>query len=630
MAHDLKNRTTDVLNSENQNKTFEHFQFQTPILEGLSKNGYIVPSPIQILALPYTLAGLDVVVQSKSGTGKTLVYVLSAISSIDVESKSLQGLLIAPTREIAVQVRYLRVFNLLIVFRLIYNHFYVSKGAQTMLEVGGHLPKLKASTFIGGMSVEEDKLKLSKCHMAFGSPGRVKQLIEEGIMNCEDIKIFILDEADKLCEKSFREDLKWIMGALPASVQTLALSATYPDSLEYSHVCSQDSLSCKAWKRVSGPLGMNQFVLESPHHGLPKKVVDLKFERLLKVLSSVSFEQCIVFCNYSLRARAICDKLNDQGWPAIFLAGMQEQKDRLNSLKDLRAFRCRIVLTTDLSARGIDARHVNLVINFDVPSSGTTYLHRIGRAGRYGSKGIALSIAAKGTEMKNLASIAQNTNSDVRVVSSPELDLWEVSMEELNALEQTKAVEVVSEENQSDKEENNPKNEIPIKDVPHPMNHKGDNSPQVEEKKEENVSQENQAVLNKLNVPPKAQKKKNKKKRESKEPTKPKTPEDPFSQDIIDAELAKEREFDNVLDEVMQLSKDMSLGDVYSKVRDGTLAPKSKRVPSTSQVQDPSVPLPPPVMDSMSQWVQMWQAHQMQHRRYLNYMIQCQQSWKPR
>ncbi|CAB4054937.1 DDX20 [Lepeophtheirus salmonis] len=183
-------------------------KFQSPILEGLKVNGYQVPSPIQVSALPYTLAGLDVLVQSKSGTGKTLVYVLSALSSIDVESNELQGLLIAPTREIAVQ------------------------GAQTMLEIGGHLSKLKASTFIGGMSVEEDKLKLKKCHMAFGSPGRVKQLIEEGVMNVSQLKVFILDEADKLCEKSFKEDLSWIMRTLPEIHQTLALSATFPNSLE--------------------------------------------------------------------------------------------------------------------------------------------------------------------------------------------------------------------------------------------------------------------------------------------------------------------------------------------------------------------------------------------------------------
>ncbi|XP_040573623.1 uncharacterized protein [Lepeophtheirus salmonis] len=588
MAHDLKNRTQDVLNLENEDKTFEHFQFQSPILEGLKVNGYQVPSPIQVSALPYTLAGLDVLVQSKSGTGKTLVYVLSALSSIDVESNELQGLLIAPTREIAVQ------------------------GAQTMLEIGGHLSKLKASTFIGGMSVEEDKLKLKKCHMAFGSPGRVKQLIEEGVMNVSQLKVFILDEADKLCEKSFKEDLSWIMRTLPEIHQTLALSATFPNSLENTLISKlKNPTHVRLGQDCQVLLGVNQFVLESPSHGLVKKVVDYKFESLLKLISNVSFEQCIVFCNYSLRARAICDKLNDRGWPAIFLAGMQEQKDRLNSLKDLKTFRCRIVLTTDLSARGIDARHVNFVINFDVPSQGTTYLHRIGRAGRYGSRGIALTIASKGDEMKNVSNIAKSTNSDVRVTDDPESDLWNVAFNDLNALQQGESQnECLKGACQDSRKEKSPS----VESIP-------------SLKKDSDCSSQ----------PKISAKVKKRPSKPKKSPPREKEDNISISKETMDYLEQKDKEFEECLNDINESTKNMSLETILSKTVTGELFPHRPKInkepniafsqevkPEPSSLLFSSTSTSCPMDDNYNQWIHLWKRHQIQHQQYLNYMLQCQ------
>ena len=397
-----KIRTKDVINSDNENKQFSDLHFPEKILTGLASAGFLRPSPVQWAALPLAKIGVDLIVQSKSGTGKTLVYVVTALNMIDTSVSTVQAVVLTPTREIAVQ------------------------GARISLDIAAvSMPDLKVSTLIGGMSVRDDVIKLKRCHMIVGTPGRVRQLIEEKYFKTDAIRFFALDEADKMLESSFKNDVTCIYNSLPAVKQVMALSATYPESMATTLTALMRTPKHVRLDATSQVLvGLDQYVLHTNYHPKPKYQLDLKFGVLLDVLNSVTFSQCLIFTNYSLSAQTICERLNGNGWPAIFIAAtLQDQYERLQALNSLRQFTTRIMVTTDLSARGVDAANVTLVVNFDVPWDSRTFLHRSGRAGRFGSRGINLSLASEGEESDMLRRIVFRTGTKIRVVPYETLQL---------------------------------------------------------------------------------------------------------------------------------------------------------------------------------------------------------------
>lgn len=240
-------------------------------------------------------------------------------------------------------------------------------------------------TFIGGMSLTDDMVKAKRCQIAVGTPGRLRDLIKSKHIKSDSVRLFVLDEADKLMEPSFKADLTFIFNSFPDSKQIIALSATYPTDLEAilaKFMSKPQHIRLNPKSQVL--VGVTQFALKSPNHPLNHMEFDLKFKILLEIMNKISFSQCLIFSNYSVRAESICEKLEANGWPVLFLAGTMDQRDRLRALNSLKQFSCRVLITTDLSARGIDAANVNLVINMEVPWEGSTYMHRIGRSGRFG------------------------------------------------------------------------------------------------------------------------------------------------------------------------------------------------------------------------------------------------------
>ena len=284
-------------------------------MKGLNDAGYAHPSPVQWSTLPLANIGVDLVVQAKSGTGKTLVFVLSTLNMIKLDLNTVQVILITPTREIAVQ------------------------GARALLDVAKEYEDLKVHTFIGGMSVSDDIVKCKKCHVAVGTPGRLRQLMESGHIKMEAVRLFVLDEADKLMEDSFKPDLTWIFNKLPKHKQVIALSATYPEALEVlvSKFMSNPKL-VKLSPQSNVLLGVSQFSIGSEADPRPSAELDKKFKILLEILNKISFSQCLIFSNFSVRAEAICDKLEANGWPVEFLAGTMDQRDRIKSLNSLKGF----------------------------------------------------------------------------------------------------------------------------------------------------------------------------------------------------------------------------------------------------------------------------------------------------
>ena len=390
-----KIRTADVLNADNDKRQFSDLHFPEKISTGLASAGFLRPSPVQWAALPLAKIGVDLIVQSKSGTGKTLVYVVTALNMIDTSVSAVQAVILTPTREIAVQ------------------------GARISLDIAAaSMPDFKAATLIGGMSVVDDATKLKRCHMIVGTPGRVRQLIDEKYFKTEAVRFFALDEADKMLESSFKNDVTWIYNQLPEVKQVMALSATYPDSLANSLTSLMRHPQHVRLDTASQVLiGLDQYVLHTTFHPKPKYQLDIKFSALLDVLNSLTFSQCLIFTNYSLSAQSICERLNGNGWPAIYIAAtLQNQYERLQALNSLRQFTTRIMVTTDLSARGVDAANVTLVINFDIPWDSRTFLHRSGRAGRFGSRGINLSLASEGDEADMLRKIVFRTGTKIKTI----------------------------------------------------------------------------------------------------------------------------------------------------------------------------------------------------------------------
>lgn len=460
-AHKLEDRErTDDIHIE-ENVDFAGMYLSDQVLEGLKAAGFERPSPIQLAAIPLGRCGLDLVVQAKSGTGKTCVFTVVALEMISVSALTTQVLVIAPTREIAVQI------------------------TQVINAIGSRMPGLRAATFIGGIHLAQDKAKLRCCHIVVGTPGRITQLVELGYLKLDNVRLFILDEADQLLTGQFTESVVRLASALPLNKQMLALSATYSEDVAKvaerlmrspNHVrLGRDSLAL---------LGVNQFVRLLPYHHQPHRRQQIKLTELLSILTTVTFNQCLVFSNSQLRAESLCNALRASGWPVSYLTGAQTQSDRLQALEELCSYKCRILVSTDLSARGLDSEHVNLVVNLDMPRDQATYLHRVGRAGRFGSRGGAITLVTEGDEWQAMRAIATLANVQVYLLQED----WESSIASKD-VEGMEELELLSDEEVKMWLENN---------YLHVYDRKKDNSKKVLEQEENSDSRDKIGLKMKL------------------------------------------------------------------------------------------------------------------------------------
>lgn len=398
VAHDIFNdnviRTQDIEISENID--FEGLHLSQRVLKGLKNAGFLRPSPIQLKSIPLGRCGLDLIVQAKAGTGKTCVFTVIALEGLQVESSATQVLVLAPTREIAYQIW------------------------QVITSIGSGFEELTCATFIGGISVAEDKENLKKCHIAVGTPGRIKFLIEQNYLKTKSIRLFVLDEADQLLDECFQADINWIYSVLPENKQVLALSATYPEFMtRHLLYYMRNPTYIRLDVTQLALLGIKQYYVKIPFHPHVQKAAEYSYEAAIKIISSVSFNQCLIFSNLQSGAQSLAFKLEEEGWPTCCIAGSLEQKERNEAMASLKAFQCRILISTDLTSRGIDAENVNLVINLDLPRKPRVYLHRIGRAGRFGSQGAAISLVPGNAGLKLLKRIQMVCNTTLEPLPDP-------------------------------------------------------------------------------------------------------------------------------------------------------------------------------------------------------------------
>ncbi|XP_035905913.1 probable ATP-dependent RNA helicase DDX20 [Anopheles stephensi] len=403
--NDDKVRTADVM--VERSLLFERMSLSEPVKQALARNNFIHPSPIQARAVPLARCDFDLLVQAKSGTGKTLVFAITIAERHDPEVAFPQSLTIVPTREIAVQV-------------------------ETVLNrIGSDLGNFKARSFIGGMEISVDRKNLQNCSAVVGTPGRILHLIKSNVLNTCYIRTLVMDEADTLLQASMRGDIDKIVCTLPEKRQTIVCSATFYNNRDRELLRYMNAKFIGVTPKREVPLlfGIKQFVRELPAE--PDNVKDLmaKVGVLNEIFQQINFSQCVVFANTIAKAETYCTYLKKAGWPAEVINSSMEQRFRLKAIEDFRSFRARVLIATNLIARGIDVENVNLVINADVPKDNATYLHRIGRAGRFGTKGIAVTLVSGVKDMERFRRILHDIGgNEMFVLKLPQGqldDLWQ-------------------------------------------------------------------------------------------------------------------------------------------------------------------------------------------------------------
>ncbi|XP_050520403.1 DEAD-box ATP-dependent RNA helicase CshA-like isoform X2 [Daktulosphaira vitifoliae] len=445
------NRTSDV---QTCNKT----PFSTlisdshTVLNGLTSIGFMYASPIQVAALPTIIGGQDTIVEAKNGTGKTLTFVIPILMKLKVDQPNLQSIVLAPTREIAVQIQ------------------------QCFKKVGTYIPDLKCEYFIGGTSVEEDRQKVIGCQIAVGSPGRIKHLLNEHVLKGIHVKTFVLDEVDRMfTDKNFTKDVWLIDGKLPKLKQKIVVSASIDKTIkflfdefmeEYTIVKGTDEDMNATQDPKKFLLGIKQYVACVKAVSTNIILLPAKNLRLLNILRNLPHTQCIIFTNFMTRVEAVCNMLRDHDYKADYIRGDQDQNIRLKLVDRLVSFKSKILVATDLVARGIDSSNVDLVINMDCPRDWATYLHRIGRAGRFGNKGYCVTILDDDKELmsfKEIVNSIENINIKMLpiVIEKSILDYKEDELEDLNLkFDSASLIDNDNKDNLPDKEETQINSEI--------------------------------------------------------------------------------------------------------------------------------------------------------------------------
>jgi translation initiation factor 4A len=343
---------------------------KTKILRGIYAFGFEQPSSIQKKAIlpmvkKYKGKTRDIIAQAQSGTGKTGAFTISTLQIINENKKATQAMILAPTHELANQIK-----NVL-------------DGISSYL-------KITTQLLIGGPPVDSDKKKINDdCpHIVIGTPGRVHDLIRRNILKTEDLSLIVLDEADEMLSSGFQEQVYNIFRYMPDSIQIGLFSATWPDELDELSKMLRDPIKILVKSDELSLKGIAQYYINIDSD-------QQKYETIKDLFSTLSISQAIIYCNSVKRVDDLADAMLSDEFPVEKIHGKMNQIERKDIFNKFKTNGCRVLITSDLFARGIDCQQVSIVINFDIPKNEHTYLHRIGRSGRWGRKGVAINFQTK-------------------------------------------------------------------------------------------------------------------------------------------------------------------------------------------------------------------------------------------
>ena len=343
--------------------SFDNMDLPMELLRGIYAYGFEKPSEIQRKGIVPIAKGLDLIAQAQSGTGKTGTFTIGSLVRVDPTVKHVQVLCLVPTRELAQQI-------------------------EIVAAAIGSSMGIKSYAAMGKTPVRDDIRHLDRgVQFLVGTPGRVYDLMNRRAFTTEHMKVIIVDEADQMLENRFREQLQCILGlGFPSSVRCALFSATMNDDvIEFAE------------KLLSNPVRILITPDEVNLKGIRQYRVDLeredwKFEVLLDLYKNLNITQALIYCNKRQKAEWLAEKMTTSGFPITCIHGDMEVKDRMERMTAFRKGETRVLISTDLLARGIDVQQVSLVINYELPTQMDNYIHRIGRSGRYGRKGTAINL----------------------------------------------------------------------------------------------------------------------------------------------------------------------------------------------------------------------------------------------
>jgi len=361
-------------------KTFDDLGLDDNLLRGIYSHGFENPSPIQGKAIPFMNSKKDLIAQAQSGTGKTGAFSIGILNNIDPSIQKTQALVINPTHELA------------------------NQNMNVIKDLSSYM-KINVLSVVGGTNVRKCQDDLRKLpHVIVGTPGRILDMIQKQFLYTKDLKLLIFDEADEILSYGFKENIYNIIQYIPKDTQICIYSATMPpEVLDLTDKFMNQPERILVQKENLTLDGIIQFYINV-------KVNEWKFETLIDIYDTINVSQCIIYINSKNKLMEINDRLKEKGFPVECIHGELSGDLRKNIMDDFKSGKLRILLSTDLLSRGIDIQQLSLVINYDLPREKETYIHRIGRSGRYGRKGVSINfVTDRDMEQQNEIQSYYNT-----------------------------------------------------------------------------------------------------------------------------------------------------------------------------------------------------------------------------
>lgn len=362
---------------------FEDYFLKRELLMGIFEAGFERPSPIQEESIPIALAGRDILARAKNGTGKTAAFVIPSLEKINLKKNKIQAMLLVPTRELALQT------------------------AQVCKTLGKHMG-VQVMVTTGGTTLKDDIMRLSETvHIVVGTPGRILDLAGKGVADFSECSTFVMDEADKLLSPEFSPIVEQLLTYFPKDRQIMLYSATFPlivKAFKDKHLVKPYEINLMDELTLRGVTQYYAFVEERQ-----------KVHCLNTLFSKLQINQSIIFCNSTNRVELLAKKITELGYSCFYSHAKMLQSHRNRVFHDFRNGVCRNLVCSDLLTRGIDIQAVNVVINFDFPKNAETYLHRIGRSGRFGHLGLAINLITY-EDRFNLYKIEQELGTEIQAI----------------------------------------------------------------------------------------------------------------------------------------------------------------------------------------------------------------------
>lgn len=361
---------------------FDNMKLREDLVRGIYAYGFEKPTAIQQRAIKPIIKGRDVIAQAQSGTGKTGTFSISALQLVDTTVRETQVLILGPTRELVMQMQ------------------------KVILALGDYM-NIQCHCCIGGTNIGDDIRKLDYGqHIICGTPGRIYDMVRRRNLRTRSIKTLILDEADEMLNKGFHEQIYDIYRYLPPSTQVVLVSATLPhDILEMTHKFMSDPCRILVKRDELTLDGIKQFFVAVERE-------EWKFDTLCDLYDTLTITQAVIFCNTKRKVEWLAEKMRDNNFTVSNMHGDLPQRERCQIMAEFRAGESRVLITTDVWARGLDVPQVSLIINYDLPNNRELYIHRIGRSGRYGRKGVSINFV-KNEDIRILRDIEQYYSTQI-------------------------------------------------------------------------------------------------------------------------------------------------------------------------------------------------------------------------